>query len=186
MSPLQSRLSGRAAALRIAFDGTFQSPHPTDEAGHADYLIFRVEQTSYALSPRELRGLFADRKIVSVPTAALSFLGLTGSRGAILPVHDLHQLVGHAPAEAPRWMVLAKEEAVALAFDHFERFVRARPDEVAATGDSLAAKTLFPGILHQDGGRIPILRLAELLSNLRGAPIPGLSAPIEPGRVTHV
>ena len=79
-------------------------------------------------------GLFAGKKFTRVPHAAPEFLGIAGFRGSVVPVYDLRVLLGCAGGEAPRWLVVAANSPVALAFDGFDGHLRLALDAIAPQG----------------------------------------------------
>ena len=70
---------------------------------------------AYAIRLSEIAGLHADKKITRVPGSHAALRGIAGFRGAMLPVYDLHVLLGH----------LQRRDA-ALAGDRASRAGRAR------------------------------------------------------------
>lgn len=167
-------------ALREQFDGAFAlAPQPAD-AARLNMLALRVGGDPYAMQLDQVAGLHADRRILPLPTAAPSLLGVTGFRGQIVPVHDLAVLLGHSRGAPPRWLVLVRCAApLALAFDQFEshfsvaagQIMRAgQPDGPAPLRDAVqAAQALRPIIdltlLHQE-----IERLADSIRRQRRKP----------------
>lgn len=109
-------LLSRAAALREAFDRSFSEPLRADAALTEELLGIRLDTEAYAIRLSEIAGLFADRKIASVPGSAPTQLGIAGFRGEIVPVYDLQALLGHRPLASARWLVLAAVAPVAFAF----------------------------------------------------------------------
>ena len=102
-----TRLTGRAAELRSAFDGGFAEPIVLDATVKADLLAIRVGAEACALRLNEISGLLVDKKITRVPGGAPALLGIAGFRGAIMPVFNLQSLLGRSTAATPRWLVIA-------------------------------------------------------------------------------
>jgi purine-binding chemotaxis protein CheW len=128
MSSEIATLSGRAEALRRAFDRAFaEAPAAANEAGEG-MLALRAGGEDFAVPLAEVHGLFADRKLVALPGPAPAFLGIACLRSGIVAVHSLAGFFGHAPSAAPmRWMLLAggRGRPFALAFEHFDGYARA-------------------------------------------------------------
>jgi len=119
-----SDLRARAAAMREAFDRGFAGAPAAAPGAHEDLLAIRVAGQARALALAEVRAVHVDRRITAVPGPEPALRGLAAFRGAILPVWDLHVLLGASPAERPRWLVVAAGAPVALAFARFEGHLR--------------------------------------------------------------
>jgi purine-binding chemotaxis protein CheW len=126
----------RAAMLRAAFDRAFSAaPVVANETGER-LLLIGVGGDRLLLRLRDIGGLFADRRIVAVPRANPALLGITGLRGAILPVYGLGVALGYPPADgAPRWLVTATAVPLAFAFEHFDRHVEIARDRIVPRAD---------------------------------------------------
>ncbi|HVZ13937.1 MAG TPA: chemotaxis protein CheW [Bauldia sp.] len=141
------RQTDRARALREAFDRGFAETPATAMAEQTDLLALSLAGHRFAIRLGEAAGLFADRKVTPAPTAMREFRGIAGVRGALVPVYDLAVLMGYAPAEHLRWLLLAREAPVAFAFDTFDGQLR------------LDSAVLAP---HQDQTRDTVREVARL------------------------
>lgn len=128
----------RAAALRRAFDETFAAaPHeaatPTDA-----FLAVRVAGDPFAIRLSEIALIAATPRIVAVPSRNPAALGVAGLRGSLVAVYSLARLLGYDGGRAShRWIaVAAGVDAVALAFDEIDAFVRAPRDAGGAFDDA--------------------------------------------------
>ena len=130
MSTDRMMTADRVAELRCAFDRSFAEAPRSDVAALEDLLDIRVGATPYALRIAEISGLFADRTITPLPTTVPELLGITGVRGAVLPVYDLGALLGYPKEPKPCWLAIAAGMPVGLAFERFERHVRVRRDAI--------------------------------------------------------
>lgn len=124
------QLHHRAAALRDAFDRMFAEARPPDPPPTEDLLAIRIGSEPYALRLSEIAGLFADRRITRIPGRPPALLGIAGFRGAIVPVYDLHALLGYRSAEGARWLTMAAEAPVAFAFTAQEGHLRIPQDAI--------------------------------------------------------
>lgn len=167
MSENQVQLAGRVEALREAFDRSYAQPPVLEAVRTEDLLAIRVAGNPYALRVAEIAGLFADRAVVPVPSAAPELLGVSGLRGAIVPVYDLAALLGCPARAAPRWLVLARaREPVALAFDVMEAQLAVSPrDVIFETGDA-GPRTHVRGTLRAEGGLRLIAHLPSVLDDI--------------------
>jgi chemotaxis signal transduction protein len=117
--------AARAAALRRAFDRSFAEPPRAGTEEIEALLTLRVGGDAYAVKLADITGLVADRKIVSLPSAAPEFLGIAGLRGSTVPVWSLGALLGYSTTrQVPRWVLLvgddASRQALGLAFEQFD------------------------------------------------------------------
>lgn len=156
----------RAAAdeLARAFDADFARAPEVRAADSEDLLAIRVAGEPCALIRGELTGLFADRPVTPLPGAAPGLLGISGFRGALVPVYDLRSVIGGAVGGAPpRWLVTAAAAPVALAFDGFDAFLRVPRTAIAghAAGDHARRAVRCDGELR------PILDLASIVDAIR-------------------
>ncbi len=121
--------TSRVELLRGAFDRSFAEPSlpPSDES--ESLVVIRVGLDTYVVRIAEIDGLFADKKIVAVPTPLAELLGIAALRTGIVPVYSLGALLGQpTTGEAPRWLFAAGE--VALAFDGLDGYARVAPSEI--------------------------------------------------------
>jgi purine-binding chemotaxis protein CheW len=122
-----------AAGLREEFDASFAAPPRADREDLVALLAIRVGAEPVALRVLETAGLLPARRIVPVPGRRPELLGVSGLRGAVLPVFSLARLLGRGDADEPRWMVLAGDGArVGLAFSAFDGHLLVPAGVVAA------------------------------------------------------
>ncbi len=137
----------RARALRDAFDRGFAETPLKAIAEQADLLALSLAGHPFAVRLVDAAGLFADRRVTPTPTAVPEFRGIAGVRGALVPVFDLAALMGYAPTDRLRWLLLAREAPVAFGFDDFEGQLRL---------DNAAV------VPHQDQSRETVREVAQL------------------------
>jgi chemotaxis signal transduction protein len=171
MSDTRTGFTHQAGALRLAFDRSFAEPVRGDAMPMEDLLAFHLGSEPYAVRSSEIAGLFADRKITRLPGGVAALLGIAGFRGAIVPVYDLHALLGCPASESPRWLVIASSAPVALAFEAFDGHLRIPRDaivpretsdgarkyvrEFVSASDTVRAIVHLPTILDAIANRIP-------------------------------
>jgi chemotaxis signal transduction protein len=110
--------------LRHDFDRAF-AREPAMVGPALDLLEIGVGGRPYALRIAEISGLFVDRIIAPLPTSVAGLLGITGIRGALLPVYDLRAMLEQATERSQqRWLAVAAGTFVGLAFERFEQHVR--------------------------------------------------------------
>lgn len=159
--------ANRAAALRDAFDRAFAEPPPPDPPALADLLAIRVGAEPYALRFSEIAGLFADRKVTPIPTRAPTLLGIAGFRGALVPVYDLHALLGQRAAEAARWLVMAARAPVAFAFSAQEGQFRCGREAIVSHQPGDPARRHVSEFARIGALLRPIVDLSSLLETVR-------------------
>jgi chemotaxis signal transduction protein len=120
-----ARLDGAAAKLRSAFDVTFSEAPIELTVASEDCLFVRIGNDPFAIRLAETAGLYADRKVVPIPSPVPDLLGVAALRGQLTPIYDLAALLGYRVCGSPRWFVLAREpKAIGLAFEAFEAHAR--------------------------------------------------------------
>jgi hypothetical protein len=114
-----------AANLREEFDRGFTEPTRERAAAVDDFLKLRVQGNPFAFRLAELSSLQTNLPLASARSTFPDFLGIVGLRGTLVPVYDLHLLLGRSPAQEPRWLAITNgKDPVALAFEDFEGHVR--------------------------------------------------------------
>ena len=130
MNDVSLRLADRAEELRQAFDRSFAVPPRIDTTPTEDLLAIRVGSEACAIRLPEIAGLYADKKITRVPGHVAALLGIAGFRGTVVPVYDLHALLGHPTTKTPRWLVIATAAPIAFAFETFDGHLRISRDAI--------------------------------------------------------
>jgi purine-binding chemotaxis protein CheW len=164
--------SEHAIALRRAFDRTFAEARRADVEQLEDLLAVRVAGKPYALRRRELAGLARASSIAALPSAVLGLLGVASFRGTLVAAYDLGALLGGAPAEAPRWLVLAAgSPPVALGLEALEGYLRVPLDAVVPAAGT-AAGALVREVVQSGGESRPIVHLPLVIETIqqRAAP----------------
>lgn len=157
-------MSTAAAALRRDFDRAFAEPFRARSSKGIELLAVRVAGEPYLLPLRELAGLVADGRIVAVPTALPEFLGVTGIRGAVVPVYDLGAILGHgararASAEPAVWLALAARGRLAFAFDAFDGQRRVPRQELQAPPSESGGRGYVRGVVRLAETLVPVVDL---------------------------
>lgn len=163
MSETRQDLARRAAELREAFDHGFAQERRPDLTVMQSLLAFSLGGEPYAMRLSEIANVVSGRKITPVPDAAAGLLGFAGLRGAIMPVYDLHVLLGRAPCETPRWLALAAAAPVMLAFQTFDGHLRVTPDAVLPREGGEQADRLVRDVVMVDGAARSIVHLPSLI-----------------------
>jgi len=163
----ESRLTGRAEALRRAFDRSFAEAPPVAGEPAEDFLAIRLGSEPYAVRLPEVVGLYADRQVVALPSPLPELLGIVGIRGSTRPVYDLAALLGHSAGAAGRWLLLTgTTEVIALAFTAFDGYVRSRRRDVARPDGIPPGQQPLRDVVRVGDGIRPIIHLASLVEAL--------------------
>ena len=152
----------RARLLREAFDRAFAEAPAAALSEQVDLIGVRLGGDGFALRLVQTAGLFAGRKVTPVPTAVVELRGIAGLRGSIVPVYDLGMLIGYPPAAELRWLILAREAAVAFAFDVFDGQMRIGSDAIVAQQGS--ARSHVREVARSGDSARPIIDLASIIT----------------------
>jgi purine-binding chemotaxis protein CheW len=179
----QSPAAQRLLALRESFDASFSRPPvPAQEAGAA-LLRLRVGGASIAVRLEHLTGLHLLPRLVKLPGAPATVLGLAGLRGQLIAVHDLGGLLGlSAPESPPRWLLLAGgSKRVGLAVTDFEGHLRVAQSQLKSGGGATATHPLLnASALLPDVPPLPVLDVEPLVRQLleqASLPLSGRASP---------
>jgi purine-binding chemotaxis protein CheW len=93
--------------------------------------------------------------------------GIAGFRGAMLPVYDLHVLLGHPPAQTPRWLVIAAAAPVALAFEAFAGQLRIAQDDILPQAPHSGMHGYARDVVRTRDFVGPILHLPSVLGAIK-------------------
>lgn len=166
-------ISDRAAELRRAFDRSFVEVQHFQSVATEDFLSVNVGGDPYVLRLGEVAGLFADKKVTRLPSGVAELSGVAGFRGAIVPVYDLAALLRYPASQSARWMVIAAEAPVALAFDSFDGHCRFATDAVAAR-DGVDSGGHLDKIVRASDFVRPIVNIPSIVAAIRArGPIAG-------------
>jgi chemotaxis signal transduction protein len=129
-------MNGKLVDLRQEFDAAFASPLGAGTAPSVDLLAVTVAGDPYALRVCDIARLSATRTIVPLPGRRTELLGLTGLRGAIVPVYSLALVMGYpATGEGSRWLVTCgRPFTIAFAFEQFQRHLRVPATAISHAG----------------------------------------------------
>jgi chemotaxis signal transduction protein len=162
-----SRTATFAAELRENFDLGFSKPPAPENSSIEDLLAIRLGTHAFALRLSQIAGLFAGKKVTSVPGGDATLLGIAGFRGSIVPVYDLEKLIGHAGGKPPRWVVIAAAAPIALAFEAFEGQLRVPLASITSPDAQEHSDSLTLGLVQSERGLRPIIHLPSVLDVIK-------------------
>jgi chemotaxis signal transduction protein len=164
---MSSRVPLRLDELRDSFDSSFTRPPPVQRDPGEALLRLRVGGTSLVVRLADLSGLHLMPRLVRLPGAPASVLGLGGLRGQLFAVHDLAALLGLASGESPGWLLLAGgARRVGLAATGFEGQLRATPEQLGTDLASAPHPLLATRLRRGDGELVPVLDVDSLVRQI--------------------
>ena len=163
-TPTATGLGSTALALRDAFDRSFAEERGTAAPPAEDLLLLQVGGDPHLVRMAEISALYADHKIVPVPTASPELLGIAGFRNGAAPIFDLRLLLGYPAGPAPRWLVLARAaQPVGLAFDRYEGHVRIDREQLSSTTVDNPVRPNVRGAVQVGAVIRPAIHIASVL-----------------------
>jgi len=157
----------RAGEMRLAFDRGFAEQPRTDTALRESFLAIRLGTTAYALRLSEVSGMFFNKKVTRIPTSHAALFGLASFRGAVMPVYDLHALLGFPASSTVRWLVTTSAAAVALAFDSFEGHLQISREAVVPPGTGEGSRDHVHEFVRTAGDIRAVVDLASVVTFIR-------------------
>ncbi len=158
--PVADKNAGLPGMSEPAAEAPVEEPASSDSKGEEaqeeiDLLSFRLGGESYALLVKDVREVLKVRSLTPVPNAPSYIIGVTGLRGAVLPVIDLCARFGLVPGvrdEKSRIIVVgSSEEDVGLVVDRVTGVLRIMPDEIRPTPEHVEQGAAFlRGIVRKD------------------------------------
>jgi purine-binding chemotaxis protein CheW len=171
MSEPAATITGTAQAMRHAFDRSFSQAPVTEAARFESMLAVRIRGDAYVIPVAGIRALYADRRVVALPTPMAELLGVATFLGQVAPVYDLAALLGYERRAVPRWFVLARwRDPVAFAFEAFEALLPVAPEHVVSPVDGAepdAARPHLRGAVHAGKALRPIVHLPSVLDDIQ-------------------
>ncbi len=167
MSRQERPLEEKAAELKRAFDRSFAEAPATERPSLEDFLAIRVGPDPYAVPLAAISGLYADRTVTRLPSPVTESLGIAGFRGSIVAVYDLRVILGYPTGETPRWLMVAAETPVGLAFDGFEAYLRFPLRAKAQAGRVEQSHPYLQGVLRTADAVRPVVQLGPILEALK-------------------
>ena len=137
-------------------------------------LGIHVAGQPYAMRLSDAAGIHADKKITRVPGGVPALRGIAGFRGVLMPVYDLHVLLGHPSSEPPRWLVISSAAPVAFTFTAFAGQLRVSPNEIMPQSARPGATSYVGALVRTSNFIGPILHMPTILDAIK-ASRPGTS-----------
>jgi purine-binding chemotaxis protein CheW len=152
--------------MRQEFDLSFARPAVAPGGTFENLLRIRIGGEVSAVRVSGIAGLSVDPVITALPSPLAELLGVAHLQGKTVPVFDLRALLGRPAHGVLRWLMVAAESPVALAFDAYESFVRLDV-EAPADGDGPERQFHEPRLLRLEGELTPVLDVSSILAAVK-------------------
>jgi chemotaxis signal transduction protein len=159
--------SRTAAQLRQDFDRSFAEPPRGEIEPQEDFLAIRLGADAHAIRLADIGSLLPLTALTRLPSPVPELLGITGFRGAIIPVYELGALLGYAAQELPRWLVIAAAAPVGLAFDVFEGHLRLAREASASRHGTESLRRHVQEVLRTSDRTRPVVSIASILEAIK-------------------
>ncbi len=117
------------------------APKTSAHSEAQSYVLFHLGEKLYAINSAAVREITRWRAATPVPGAPDTLSGIISQRGAIMPVVDLHRLLGfptHTPGRATRY-IIAQHDTIELALivESVSDLIDISPDDQTPPPDTL-------------------------------------------------
>lgn len=165
---LANQNSLRVEQLRSEFDQSFALAPNDDSEPFVSLIAIRIAGESFVLRPEEVSGLTKAKHIVPLPSSISELIGVSGIRGALVPVFSLGKFLGlDCSTERAHWLALAScGQLIGLAFDEFEGQVEVERKAIYTERDS--AEPTSMRLLARVGSSVhPVIQVPQILEGIR-------------------
>ena len=144
------------------------NPHPAEHNNPREYITFRIGSQEFCIDIMAVREIRGWTPATPLPHAPGFVRGVINLRGAVLPIIDLAERLGFAPAEpSARHVIIVVHigaQIVGLLVDAVSDIITETIGTVQPTPDvaSEVAKQFVKGILAADGRMISMLALENV------------------------
>ena len=157
-------LEARAASLA-------QEPAEEDASDRLSMLLFRIGEESYSVDVADVREIFQEYTVTSLPCTPEFILGVTNIRGEILSVTDpailmsLGRIVGPDDAQAPAVVVTNGLVATAIVVDEIGDIVEVAKSALEPPVSIIdrAQVEFVAGSMFIDGAMVGVLNVERVL-----------------------
>ncbi len=131
-------------------------------------VVFRLNETLFAMDIKSVQEIVQQSDIVSVPGAPPFIMGIVNLRGRIMAVVDSKRLLGIGETKGEKVLVMVaqvQEHLVGFTVDEVEQVTRISAEDVEPVGELVAAEDAqrLEGILKLDGKLVLLLDADRLL-----------------------
>lgn len=159
------------ARLRDSFDEAFTRPVDAIRDAPVAYILARVDHKVHAVATVGLRAIAKCPAVVRVPSRARALIGIAASRGVIMGVYALAELLGlSSPQPATSgWILVCSDGQTGLVVDAVMGYLRAGPEALRIDGET-RPHALVGGVLEVDEGSYPVIDLSAVMQRIGAAP----------------
>ncbi len=163
---VQSGLIDALADIRRAFDRSFGEPVSVNQESGDLVLAIRAGAEHHVVRLSEMAGIHECRKIVPLPGAKRSCLGLIGLRGRFHGVFRLSTLLGAPPVQTRTpWLLVAPgRDAPAFAVEAIDGCLEINAGELHPIGNGANTSQYVRGLFVRDGVARGLLDLPSLVA----------------------
>lgn len=156
-------------SLRREFDQSFAREPRGADVAEESLLSIRVGPNRFVLRGAEIDGVGVAGKVIRVPSRAHGLAGVTGIRGALVPVFSLATLLGEPPGEgAPGWLCfVGRDEPLAFAFHGIDGYRKVAPGTSSPLADAAQTHASLREIVSWDASVVPVIHMPSLVSLIR-------------------
>jgi chemotaxis signal transduction protein len=162
--------AARLAELRTSFDRTFAEPPAAARAAPLRLLAIQVGSRPLAVRLEQVSGIDKARRLLVLPGAPASLLGLMGMRGTLVPVFSLARIIGtEAPAAEPWVLFGGGRDAIGLACAAFDGHVEVAPADVIPVVAADPSRRYVNAQVRMRGVETGVLDLASVFEDITRA-----------------
>jgi purine-binding chemotaxis protein CheW len=166
MNQTHADIGNRAQELRDAFDRTFSEPLRMHQDSEEEMFGITLAGAKYAVRLTDASGVFANKKIVRVPSGAADLLGVAGFRGAIMPVFDLASIMGYPRSADAAWLLTAAGASIGLAFSAFDGHLRIPRASVMAVDGKAGYGRFVKNLVQDKDGTRAVIDIPVIIETL--------------------
>lgn len=170
MSPARPILQTKVDEMRRRFDESFAAPVRELTRDTEQMLTIITAGERFAVRLRDISGLTTlSGRLLPVPSSVPELLGITGIRGAVVPVFSLAAMLGLRPSGEPvHWLLLCggKQAAIALAFDAMQRHIEVARSEIF-NGEAEFARRYVIETARHEGVLHAIVNVPAIVEQIR-------------------
>ncbi len=144
-----------------------ETPHEAAAQSAKKYLIFISDDLHFGVDAKYVVEILNNHAITPLPMTPNYVCGIFNMRGQIIPVLDIRQKLGKAPASAPLMVVLTYDGTlVGIMVDSVDQMIEI-PDSALLTMPSKNSQRLVSGMctLPDGSGTMLILDCEQLLGH---------------------
>lgn len=129
-------------------------------------LIFKINDTSYAIESKDVKEIVRNTEIFHVPFVPPYLKGVLNYYSKPFAVVDFSMLIGEKQQDSKIFMVLNEENSVALQVTDIQEF-KGENDTVMNNFSSSENSNFFKGAIKTEDEMIPIFNMTNILERIK-------------------